>query len=294
MPLVRLHNLQTVIEVYAHSNHFLLCGYDLGVWPHTPLFKVLHLETKLPLRIISHYLGAVPASELFKHHERVSNDRLEVAITKHSFMGLSSSKKKHILQTYYKFIMYRNPVERLLSAYRSKIEKKPLHGFGHDAPHYNWLKKDIFQYKHPNNYRKWKAAEGKSEIPISFSDFIDFWLYKGGLQFDEHFQTIYELCQPCYVRYQYYGNFDTFEKDAEVLINHIDSDSILLRDGYYDYSERTKYVAPDYYSQLSNKQKKLTIMRLSRDLLFYYTLFPSENDTHKTIMDCDFDIPTWD
>lgn len=167
-----------------------------------------------------------------------------------------------------------------------------MHGLGYNIPNYNWLRKDIFAYKNPDDYQKWKSALGKLEIHISFSDFVDYWLHMGGLQFDEHFQTIYSLCQPCYVRYHYYGNFDTFDSDAEVLTKRIGSDNILLRDGYYKNGQETTYIAPDYYSQLSSSQKKLIIARLAWDLSFYYTIFPSEKDSHKTVMDCDIDLPT--
>ena len=228
-----------------------------------------------------------------KAEPKLTKKKIEKAITEHSFVGLPSYKITNILQTYYKFIMYRNPLDRLLSAYRSKIERVPLQGLERYKPHYNWLKKDIFAYKHPDSYRAWKFADGKKQVSISFSDFVDYWIRMRGLQFDEHFQTIFNLCQPCYARYHYYGNFDTFESDAEVLTENIGSKSILLRSSYYKKGEQTAYIAPEYYSQLSSLQKKLIITKLAWDLSFYYTIFPSEKDKHKTIMDCDFELPTF-
>ena len=223
----------------------------------------------------------------------MSNEILDEAINKHSFIGLSPHKRQRILRTYYKFIMYRNPIERLVSAFRSKLERKPLQGFKHDYPHYNWLKKDIFKYKHLDDYIEWRAGGGKTKVPISFPDFIDYWLFTDGLQFDEHFQSIYSLCQPCYIRYNYYGNFDTFEEDAEVLTKHVQSDTILLRESYYEDGQQTSFIAPNYYTQLTDRQKKLVITRLSQDLGFYYTIFPSDIDRHKSIMGIDFDILTF-
>ena len=232
------------------------------------------------------FAGAIPSSLLFKSN--VDNGILEKAIKKHSFAGLSSLTRQKILQNYYKFIMYRNPVERLLSGYRSKIEANPLQGFRYKDPPYNWLKRKIFAYKHPQKYMKWKINHGKTKIPISFSDLVDYWLYTDGMKYDEHFQTIFTICQPCHVRYDYYGNFDTLEHDAEVLIKHIKSDSVLLRDDYHKNGEQTSAIAPKYYSQLSTKQKKMIIIKLARDLSFYYTIFPSQRDSHKQIMGIDF------
>ena len=135
---------------------------------------------------------------------------------------------------------------------------------------------------------KWKINHGKTKIPISFSDFVDYWLYTDGVKHDEHFQTIFTICEPCHVRYDYYGNFDTLKHDAGVLIKHIKSDSVLLRDDYYKDGEQTSVIAPKYYSQLSTKQKKMIIIKLARDLSFYYTIFPSQRDSHKQIMGIDF------
>ena len=197
------------------------------------------------------------------------------------------------MQSYYKFLMYRNPIERLFSGYRSKVQRTPLIGLSRDYPHYNWLKKEIFKFKHPEKFHQWHLAKGKRPVNVTFSDFIDYWLNKRGLNDDEHFQSIYSLCQPCQVHYSYYGNFNAFKHDAEVLIGHIEAEGSLLRDGYYEEGEHTSDLAPRYYQKLSRHQKEMIISRLALDLSFYYTIFPLERDIHKVIMDIDFDVPKY-
>ena len=239
-------------------------------------------------------VGALPSSELYKSRDGVDQEKLEDAIRKLSLAGLSRDKKKLVIEKYYKFVMYRNPVERLFSAYRAKVQRHPLQGLGDEQPHYNWLRKGIYKYKHPKLYRLWHQSRGKVPIKISFSDFIDYWLYRGGLTFDEHFETIYNLCQPCQVRYDYYGSFKTFDRDAEVLIKHLGSDSSLLRGEYHQKGKQTSDLAPGYYKSLSSQQKKLIIAKLALDLSFYYTIFPSERDSHKVIMDTNHDVPIFE
>lgn len=212
---------------------------------------------------------------------------------KNSFMGLSSNRKKYILKNYYKFVMYRNPVMRLFSGFRSKVQRFPLIGLESENPHYNWLRMRIYAYKHPKLHTQWQNGRGKEPIVINFSDFIDYWLHRGGLKFDEHFQSIYSLCQPCQVRYSYYGNFNTFERDTEVLIEHTGSNNTFLREGYYSEGEKTADLAPEYYKQLSSQQKQLIINKLALDLSFYYSIFPAERDSHKTIMDTEYDVPIY-
>ncbi len=226
-----------------------------------------------------------------KKRDDVDQKKIEAAISNHSFQGLTPARKANILKNYYKFVMYRNPVERLFSAYRSKVQRFPLVGLEYDTPHYNWLNRNIYAYKHPELYQKWTINESTAPVDINFSDFIDYWLFTGGLNHDEHFQTIFSLCQPCQVRYSYYGNFNTFDKDADILISHIKSKEILLREGYYEEGERTSNIAPQYYRELSSKQKKLIVVKLALDLSFFYSIFPLERDSHKDIMDTDIDVP---
>ena len=190
--------------------------------------------------------------------------------------------------------MYRHPIERLFSAYRSKVQRYPLVGLMADEPHYNWLRMRIYEYKYPKLFQEWKASGGREEVPITFTDFIDYWLHRATLRFDEHFQTIYELCQPCQIKYNYYGHFKDFERDAEVLIKHMGSKSTLLREGYYKEGEKTSDLAPVYYRSLSAKQKVLVITKLALDLSFYYSIFPTERDSHKHIMNTNQTVPIFD
>ena len=213
-----------------------------------------------------------------------------MAVQRHSLAEVDEKELRKILKNYYKFIMYRNPVERLFSAYRSKVQRYPLVGLDEERPHYNWLRKRIYAFKHPKLYKEWRSIQGVEKVDIKFPDFIDYWLLRSGLKSDEHFQSVFELCQPCRVHYSYYGNFDTFSDDAQVLIARIESEGIPLREGYYKEGEQTSDLAPQYFRTLNSHQKKLIIKKLSLDLSFYYSIFPAERDSHKYIMDTHYDI----
>lgn len=238
--------------------------------------------------------GALPSNQQFKSRDNVNEDKLEEAIQRHSLMEVSEKELRKIIRNYYKFMMYRNPVERLFSAYRSKVQRYPLVGLREEQPHYNWLRKRIYAFKHPQLYKKWRAKSGMEKVDIKFTEFIDYWLFRKGVKFDEHFQSVYKLCQPCDVRYSYYGNFDTFFDDSKVLIQRIGSEGIPLREGYYKEGEKTSDLAPQYYRTLNRFQKELIINKLSLDLSFYYSIFPAERDSHKHIMDTQYDIENYE
>ena len=102
---------------------------------------------------------------------------------------------------------------------------------------------------------------------------------------------IFEVCQPCKVRYNYYGKFDTLRRDAEVLMNHVGGNLSLLDGGYYKTTgEVSSILAPQYYKLLTEKQKIEVIRKLAVDLLFYYSIFPEEKDAHKVTMGTDIEL----
>ena len=173
----------------------------------------------IPLCVSHHYLslGMVPRSQLQASRDKVNQELLEGAQYAQSFLSRSDTQKSFALNHYFKFMMYRNPLERLLSGYRSKVERFPLIGLDDNTPHYNWLRKEVYKVTHPLLYEEYLRTEGARPVNISFSDFIDYWLTQPeSLKVDEHFRSIFSLCQPCRVKFNFYGDFKNFNTDSEV------------------------------------------------------------------------------
>ena len=159
----------------------------------------------------------VPRSQLQASRDKVDQEMLEGVQFANSFLSRSNTQRNFALNHYFKFMMYRNPLERLLSGYRSKVERFPLTGLEDEQPHYNWLRKAIYENMHPAKYQQYLLRGGAPPVNISFSDFIDYWLTRPeSLVNDEHFKTIFSLCQPCRIRYNFYGNFKNFSTDSQV------------------------------------------------------------------------------
>lgn len=215
------------------------------------------------------------------------------AIKNHSLERVTDiAKKREILNTYYKFMIYRNPAERLFSAYRDKVEKYPMLGLEREFPHFNWVRRDIFEYKYPERFQQWNSTGGRNPVNITFVEFVDYWINHNFK--DAHFSTIFSICQPCQVHYHYYGKFSTLKHDVEVLMRHVGADLSVLDAGYYEEKGKSSSsLAPAYYNLLNRQQKKAVVRKLAMDLLFYYSIFPEERDSHKLVMDTDIDVPSY-
>lgn len=250
----------------------MLFFFNLGLLPS----DVIEIDKKLPLQDAFH----IP-------------DKYSVLFA-HTLSHASVKRRKLVYGSYYKFVMYRNPVERLLSGYRSKVEGYPLHNFDDKVPYKEDTRLEIFKFSQPKKYKQWKESHSKEAIHIKFSDFIEHWLYlsENNKEIERHFLPMYEHCQPCRVRYNYYGNFENFNRDAEILLKHQGSNLTILEESYYKESGKTtRELAPEYYKQLSNVQKQRILNSLALELKFYYNLFPKEEGSHKIIMDTDYDVP---
>lgn len=235
--------------------------------------------------------GLVSPAELEKPRDRVDQDHLMTVVYDNSLLLLDDETRLEYRRTFFKFVMVRHPLERLVSAFRSKIERYNLTGTRRNTPHYNWARLAILKSIQPLIYDNWRRT-GMKPIAISFSDFIDYWLQPTdtGFEFDDHFRSLLLICRPCTTRFDFYGNFRNFKRDAQVLIDKIKADSSDLRQGYHSEESSTEQQVTHYYSTLSKRQKSDVIRKLSLELEFHYTIFPEERDSHKQIMDVDIEL----
>ena len=277
-------------EAYSFNRHMLLDDKHHILFCFVPKIGCTNLKL-----LVFVNQGVIRRSELYKARDAVNQVALETAMAQHSFITASEQKKQQTLDSYFKFTMYRNPLERLASGYRSKVERFPLLGLRDDKPHFNWLRKDIYSTWHKNEYALWRAGGGVAPINITFSDFIDHWTHfpifnKADARLDEHFLLINDMCQPCRIRFDFYGNFHHFERDAQVLISKIGAKSEDLRSGYYSEDTSTEARMQQYYSTLSEGQKRQVLKKMALELEFFYAIFPEERDSHKRILNTDVDI----
>lgn len=125
---------------------------------------------------------------------------------------LSSFKPEDIryrLKHYFKFMFVREPMERLLSAYRNK--------FGEIQSYQRKYGVEIIK-----RYRKGSAKDSSiAGDDVTFAEFVRYLLDEDVERMNEHWMPVYNLCQPCAVNYNFIGYHENLESDAEFVLQRV-------------------------------------------------------------------------
>lgn len=111
----------------------------------------------------------------------------------------SSKQAKNILETYFKFLFVRDPLERLLSGYRDKLL--------HKNSYYQTIQKAIIN----------KSSNKSRQYP-EFHEFLNH-IFSGGVLADDiHWSHYIDVCNPCQVNYNFVGKLDSLKQDVNCIL----------------------------------------------------------------------------
>lgn len=135
---------------------------------------------------------------------------------------LSREELRRKIQTYTKFLVVRHPLERLLSAFRNKLE-----GNGRPARVF----KRVYGAKIIREYRRGPETSRENTTSVEelekesakttgedvrFSEFVSFLLDKEDLAIvNEHWRPYESLCHPCALSYDVIAKYESLEEDSE-------------------------------------------------------------------------------
>uniref|UniRef100_A0A8B9SIB5 Carbohydrate sulfotransferase n=1 Tax=Anas platyrhynchos TaxID=8839 RepID=A0A8B9SIB5_ANAPL len=157
------------------------------------------------------------------------------------------------LNTYTKTIFVRDPLERLVSAFRDKFE-------------------------HPNSY--YHPVFGKAIIKKyrhNFKEFIQYLLDSHRpVGMDIHWEQVSKLCYPCLINYDFIGKFETLEEDANYFLQLVGAPAELkfpkFKDRHSSDERTSAEVVRQYLKELSKEERQLTYDFYYLDyLMFNYT-----------------------
>uniref|UniRef100_A0A8C2ZSL7 Carbohydrate sulfotransferase n=1 Tax=Cyclopterus lumpus TaxID=8103 RepID=A0A8C2ZSL7_CYCLU len=186
-----------------------------SVWDLSPLQRktlLQHVLVNDRYRFLYCYVPKVACSN-WKRVLKVLNGALEsvdVSIKmdhRNDLQFLSSLKPeeiRHRLKHYFKFMFVREPMERLLSAYRNK--------FGEIESYQKKYGVEIV-----TRYRK-GPRQGRRRRRRRSSRYL---LDEDAERMNEHWMPVYNLCQPCAVSYDFIGSYERLEDDSEFVLRRV-------------------------------------------------------------------------
>ena len=227
--------------------------------------------------------GLIPP-ETAQWDEISEEEYLEPNIYKASFLKASLKDEERLrkVKSYYKFMVVRNPLERLVSAFRDKIEK-PLTSL-YDPNLFEGYKRDILKKYRAEEFHQWERDEYSEPISVTFSEYI-WWIVESNPQFlNEHFSPVVNNALPCMMKYDFYANFKQFNSD---ILGLIWRQKLPLEYFYQKGTHTEGHTAKrlqHYYSQLDKELKLKLFEKTFQDLDFYYHLYPEEKTSHVELL----------
>ncbi|XP_072899586.1 carbohydrate sulfotransferase 10 isoform X1 [Hemitrygon akajei] len=265
----RLNLLENVcknasIRNLTHSSitHFVLdrifvCDKHKILFCQTP--KVGNTQWKKVLIVLNGEFKSIEdiPEPLIHNHEKNGLPRLS------SYSAPEVTKR---LNTYFKFLIVRDPFERLISAFKDKFLKNPRF-----EPWYKFKIAPAIIQKYRRNRTETKG--------LQFDDFIRYlgdpnhkWLDVKIGESIIHWATYVELCAPCEIKYDIIGHHETLEKDAPYIIKKAGISNLVsypqIPPGITKYN-RTK--VEQYFAGISKRDIKRLAARFQGDFkLFGY------------------------
>ena len=220
----------------------------------------------------------LPIVAKMKKQKSLLERKLELALKHSSFLNqkLTDSDRLLMIKEYKRYTIVRHPLERLLSAFRDKLEgpliKKPFKQLNY----FETLKHHIMNEHSHEEYVTWNASNIFYDVQISFSAFLKWIISEQETNLNEHFVSQFYNCEPCRMDYHFYGNFKNFTADASSILKEFGSKIALQLNPYHSKGMETFNQLRTYYSSVPKQLRKMLYSRLLLEFEFYHRLYPNE------------------
>ena len=178
-----------------------------------------------------------------------------------SLADYTPEEQRQRLDSYFKFTVVRHPFTRLVSGYKDKFHSK------------NRLLSNSFgRAVRKGNFSGAVTLKWPESDDISFSTFIkSIAAVDKDTYYNIHWASMSQVCQPCFIDYDYIGKVETMERDAKVIFTRMGVSNMTLP---HRNSHQQKEDYNLYYTAVPKEALKSVWMRFYQidSLLFNYPL----------------------
>ena len=143
---------------------------------------------------------------LQEEDEQIYRD-MGLKIFKNNLNYVSHQEAEQMLKNYFTFLFVRDPMERILSAYKDKLLKD-------NQAFRRTFGRNIIKRFRPNA-TKYALETGSV---VTFSEFTNYLLATNVRVYDEHWRPLDNLCHPCAVKYDFIGHYEDLAEEAPYLV----------------------------------------------------------------------------
>ena len=132
--------------------------------------------------------------------------------------NFTKEQQDNIIDTYFKIMTVRHPVERSLSSYMDKFVYSDL-----EVPILEAIDYVNQNYRNPDT--QIRLTHGRQTIPsgVQFPEFVDMVLEETRAPYNIHWDSIIHICHPCVVNYDYIMKTETMQEDAPFILSLLSS-----------------------------------------------------------------------
>lgn len=156
----------------------------------------------------------------------------------------------HRLESYTKVLFVREPLERMVSAYRDKFENPNTYY------HSLFGKPIISKYRVNPSWADLKTGNG-----VTFKEFVQYLLdVHRPVGMDIHWEQANQLCNPCLINYDFIGKFENMEEESNFLLRLAGAPPNLTLPSFKDRNPSDKrtsvQITEKYFSQVSTLERQ--------------------------------------
>lgn len=156
----------------------------------------------------------------------------------------------HRLKTYTKVMFVREPLERIVSAFRDKFENP--------NKHYHSLFGRPIISKYRTNASREALRTGSS---VTFKEFVQYLLdVHRPIGMDIHWEQMNQLCNPCLIDYDFIGKFENMEEESNIVLRMAGAPANLTLPTFKDRNPKDVRTSVDimqkYFSQVSLQERQ--------------------------------------